>query len=154
MHDLQRYHPDFAIAVVDQVMEDIRIGMEVSNSATLAADKEENIFKFNQRRIASVKFLGELYMYRVVNAAVVFDILWSLISFGHRESTYRCRLPPAEGLPVPGRDSPIDSVSDFFRVRLACAILDTCGICFGKGSLRRKLDQYLVILQVSFHWPS
>ncbi|EJT53100.1 hypothetical protein A1Q1_00107 [Trichosporon asahii var. asahii CBS 2479] len=136
VHDLQRYHPDFAIAVVDQVMEDIRIGMEVSCLIAQPTDNQENIFKFNQRRIASIKFLGELYMYRVVNAAVIFDVLWSLLSFGHR-------------LPVPGRDSPIDSVSDFFRVRLASALLDTCGICFGKGSLRRKLDQYLVVLQVN-----
>jgi hypothetical protein len=30
VYDLQRYHPEFAIAVVDQVLEDIRIGMEVS----------------------------------------------------------------------------------------------------------------------------
>ena len=46
---------------------------------------QENIFKYNQRRIASVKYLGELYMYRVVNAPVIFDTLWSLISFGHRK---------------------------------------------------------------------
>lgn len=85
MHDLQRYHPDFAIAVVDQVMEDIRIGMEVSCFRLYLTDSQENIFKFNQRRIASIKFLGELYMYRVVNAAVIFDVLWSLLSFGHRE---------------------------------------------------------------------
>jgi hypothetical protein len=50
---------------------------------------------------------------------------------------------------VPGRDSPIDSVQDFFRVRLACVILDTCGTCFAKGSLRRRMDHYLVVLQVS-----
>lgn len=30
VYDLQRYHPDFGLAVIDQVMEDIRIGMEVS----------------------------------------------------------------------------------------------------------------------------
>jgi regulator of nonsense transcripts 2 len=29
VYDLQRYHPEFAIAVVDQILEDIRIGMEV-----------------------------------------------------------------------------------------------------------------------------
>lgn len=28
-YDLQRYHPDFAIAVIDQVLEDIRRGLEV-----------------------------------------------------------------------------------------------------------------------------
>ena len=28
-YDLQRYHPDFVIAVVDQVIEDVRRGLEV-----------------------------------------------------------------------------------------------------------------------------
>lgn len=32
-----------------------------------------------------MKFFGELYMYRVVSTPVVFDTLWSLITFGHRE---------------------------------------------------------------------
>ncbi|KAK8844121.1 hypothetical protein IAR55_006915 [Kwoniella newhampshirensis] len=125
VYDLQRYRPEFAIAVVDQVMEDIRIGAE------------ENIFKFNQRRISTMKYLGELYMYRVMNASVVFEVLWSLITFGH-----------AEPMPFPGRDSPIDAVDDLFRVRLACTLLDTCGACFDKGSQARKLDHFLVVLQL------
>lgn len=29
VYDLQRYHPDFGVAVLDQTMENIRIGMEV-----------------------------------------------------------------------------------------------------------------------------
>ncbi|ADV23037.1 hypothetical protein I315_04869 [Cryptococcus gattii Ru294] len=123
--DLQRWHPEFGIAVVDQVLENIRI------------DLEENIFKFNQRRIATMKYVGELYMYRVINASVIFEILWSLLSFGH-----------VEPMPFPGRESPIDAVDDFFRVRLACTLLDTCGICFPKGSQGRKLEQYLVMLQL------
>lgn len=32
VYDLQRYHIDFGIAVVDQVLEDVRIGMEVSHN--------------------------------------------------------------------------------------------------------------------------
>lgn len=31
VYDLQRYHPEFSVSVVDQVMEDIRAGMEVSS---------------------------------------------------------------------------------------------------------------------------
>ncbi|OXM78214.1 hypothetical protein C364_04151 [Cryptococcus neoformans Bt63] len=123
--DLQRWHPEFGIAVVDQVLENIRI------------DMEENIFKFNQRRIATMKYVGELYMYRVINASVIFEILWSLLSFGH-----------VEPMPFPGRESPIDAVDDFFRVRLACTLLDTCGVCFPKGSQGRKLEQYLIMLQL------
>ncbi|WWC72867.1 uncharacterized protein I206_106831 [Kwoniella pini CBS 10737] len=125
VYDLQRYHPAFYVSVVDQVMEDIRIGME------------ENIFKHNQRRTATIRYLGELYMYRVVGASVIFETLWSLLSFGH-----------ADPFPIPGRESPIDAVDDFFRVRLACTLLDTCGACFDKGSQARKLDHYLVMLQL------
>ena len=29
VYDLQRYHPEFSVIIVDQVMEDIRVGMEV-----------------------------------------------------------------------------------------------------------------------------
>lgn len=97
VHDLQRYHPEFSVSVVDQVMEDIRIGMEVGHISSSASSHiksnkgligQENIFKHNQRRIATVRYLGELYMYRVVNANVIFETLWSLISFGHGESGY------------------------------------------------------------------
>ncbi|ODN80903.1 hypothetical protein L202_03029 [Cryptococcus amylolentus CBS 6039] len=123
--DLQKWHPEFGISVVDEVLENIRI------------DLEENIFKFNQRRIATMKYLGELYMYRVISSSVVFDVLWSLLSFGHADPT-----------PYPGRESPVDAVDDFFRVRLACTLLDTCGVCFEKGSQGRKLEQYLVMLQL------
>jgi len=28
-YDLQRYHPDFSISVIDQVLEDVRRGLEV-----------------------------------------------------------------------------------------------------------------------------
>jgi len=31
VYDLQRYHIDFGIAVIDQVLEDIRMGMEVGH---------------------------------------------------------------------------------------------------------------------------
>jgi regulator of nonsense transcripts 2 len=87
VYDLQRYHPDFGVTVLDQTMENIRIGMEVSDCFRIyeCANVQENIFKFNQRRLACVKYLGELYMYRAVSAAVIFDTLWSLISFGHRK---------------------------------------------------------------------
>ena len=43
-----------------------------------------NSFKYNQQRVATVKYLGELYNYRVIESKVIFDVLWSLITFGHR----------------------------------------------------------------------
>ncbi|KAJ9123167.1 hypothetical protein QFC22_001360 [Naganishia vaughanmartiniae] len=124
VYDLQKYHPDFSLGVLDQILEDIRAGME------------DNIFKHNQRRISTMKFFGELYMYRVVSTPVVFDTLWSLITFGH-----------PEGLPLPGRSSMIDAADDYFRIRLVCTLLDTCGACFDRGSNKKKLDQFLIVFQ-------
>jgi regulator of nonsense transcripts 2 len=33
-----------------------------------------------------VKYLGELYVHHVVDSRVIFDTLWSLVTFGHRAS--------------------------------------------------------------------
>jgi hypothetical protein len=71
-YDLQRYHPAFSIAVVDQVLEDIRRGLE------------QNLYSTNQRRVATVKYLGELYIYRLFSSGIIFDTLWSMVTFGHR----------------------------------------------------------------------
>ena len=73
-YDLQRYHPAFAIAVVDQVLEDIQRGLE------------QNVYSINQRRVATAKYLGELYIYRLIGSGIIFDTLWTLVTFGHRES--------------------------------------------------------------------
>ena len=51
-------------------MEDIRLGLEANESAN------------QQRRIAGMRFLGELYAYRVVDSALVFDTLHLLLFFG------------------------------------------------------------------------
>lgn len=68
---LYRYHQDFVITVVDNVVEQITIGLE------------QNDFKFNQRRIAEVKYLGELYNYKMVDSPVIFDTLYRIVTFGH-----------------------------------------------------------------------
>ncbi|KAG8946880.1 hypothetical protein FRC04_011307 [Tulasnella sp. 424] len=124
-YDLQRYHATFSIGVVDQVLEDIRRGMEL------------NIYKNNQRRVATMKLLGELYIYRMISSAIVFDTLWSLVTFAH-----------PNGRPLPGQVCPIDAPDDFFRIRLVCVLLGSCGMCFDKGSLKKKLDAFLTFFQL------
>lgn len=123
-YDLQRYHPDFAIAVIDQVLEDVRRGLE------------QNVYSTNQRRVATLKYLGELYIYRLIGSSLVFDTLWSLVTFGH-----------PEGHPLPRYPCPVDMPDDFFRVRLVCVLLDTCGMCFDRGSQKKKLDNFLTFFQ-------
>ncbi|KAF8483178.1 ARM repeat-containing protein [Gautieria morchelliformis] len=124
-YDLQRYHPAFAVAVVDQVLEDIRRGLE------------QNVYKTNQRRIATMKYLGELYIYRLIGSSIIFDTLWSMVTFGH-----------PEGRPLPGQPCPIDAPDDFFRIRLVCTLLDTCGMCFDRGTQKKKLDNFLTFFQL------
>ncbi|NP_001089661.1 UPF2, regulator of nonsense mediated mRNA decay S homeolog isoform X1 [Xenopus laevis] len=119
------YQEDVGIHVVDGVLEDIRLGMEVNQP------------KFNQRRISSVKFLGELYNYRMVESAVIFRTLYSFIFFGVNSD---------------GSPSPLDPPEHLFRLRLVCTILDTCGQYFDRGSSKRKLDCFLVYFQRYFWW--
>jgi regulator of nonsense transcripts 2 len=68
---LYRYHQDFVTSVIDNVLETIVLGLE------------QNDFKFNQRRIAEVKYLGELYNYRMVDHPVIFDTMYRIMTFGH-----------------------------------------------------------------------
>lgn len=102
-YDLQRYHPAFAVHVVDQVLEDIRRGLE------------QNLFKFNQHRVASVKYLGELYIYRLVGSNVIFDTLWALVTFGHRESVL---VPISLILRLVTQFSPSQRMDVLYRIRL------------------------------------
>ncbi len=70
---LYRYHQDFVIMVIDNLLENITLGLE------------QNDFKFNQRRLAEVKYLGELYNYKMVDSPLIFDTLYRMVTFGHRK---------------------------------------------------------------------
>ena len=54
----------------------------------------------------------------------------------------------AEGRPMPGQPCPLDMPDDFFRIRLVCVLLDTCGMCFDRGTQQKKLDSFLTFFQV------
>lgn len=120
---LYRYHANFVIGVIDHVIESVSFGLE------------QNDFKFNQRRIAEVKFLGELYNYRMLEHPVIFELMYKIMTFGHG------------GPPVPGRVNPFDLPDDFFRIRLISTILETCGMFFNKGAAGKKLDFFLSFFQ-------
>jgi regulator of nonsense transcripts 2 len=118
------YHQDFAISVIDDMLESITFGLEL------------NDFKFNQRRIAEVKYLGELYIYRMVDSPVIFDTLYKILGFGYEG-----------GYPRPGVINPLDLPDDYFRIRLVCNLLETCGPFYDKGAAKKKLDFFMTYLQ-------
>ncbi|PYH48795.1 nonsense-mediated mRNA decay 2 protein [Aspergillus saccharolyticus JOP 1030-1] len=121
---LYRYHQEFVIGIVDNVLEHITLGLEL------------NDFKFNQKRVAEVKYLGELYNYKMIDSPVIFDTLYRIVTFGHEGGT-----------PMAGRINQLDQPDDFFRIRLVCTLLDTCGHCFDRGSAKKKLDFFLSFFQ-------
>lgn len=47
-----------------------------------------------------------------------------------------------------GSPSAIDPYDSYFRVRLVCGLLDTCGEYFDFGSAKKKLDNFFVFFQV------
>ncbi|KAH9494812.1 Regulator of nonsense transcripts upf2 [Bulinus truncatus] len=119
------FHEHVAIQVVDGVLEDIRLGMEINHP------------KYNQRRVSCVKYLGELYNYRMVESSVIFKVLYSLITFGVSLDEKVV--------------NPLDPPEQLFRIRLVCVLLETCGQFFDKGSSKKKLDCYLVYFQ-RYYW--
>ncbi|KAL5000944.1 armadillo-type protein [Aspergillus recurvatus] len=121
---LYRYHQGFVIEIVDNILEYITLGLE------------QNDFKFNQKRIAEVKYLGELYNYKMIDSPVIFDTLYRIVTYGHEGGT-----------PMPGKINMLDLPDDFFRIRLVCQLLDTCGHCFDRGSAKKKLDFFLKFFQ-------
>ncbi|KAG2652513.1 hypothetical protein PVAP13_1NG357700 [Panicum virgatum] len=116
---LSRHHDDFAVAVVDEVLEEIRFGLEL------------NDYGMQQRRLAHMRFLGELYCYKLIDSSVVFETLYLIIVFGHG---------------TPEQDV-LDPPEDCFRIRLIIILLHTCGHYFSKGSSKRKLDKFLLHFQ-------
>ncbi|XP_048231473.1 regulator of nonsense transcripts UPF2 [Ricinus communis] len=116
---LSRYHDEFAVAVVDEVLEEIRLGLEL------------NDYGMQQRRIAHMRYLGELYNYELVDSSVIFETLYLILGFGHD---------------TPERDV-LDPPEDCFRIRMVITLLETCGHYFDRGSSKRKLDRFLIHFQ-------
>jgi regulator of nonsense transcripts 2 len=141
---IYRHHPEFVVRVIDNVNESVGFGLE------------QNDFKYNQKRIAEVKYLGELYNYRMLEHPVIFDTLYKIMTFGHGKfprplSAHWWRSDMiAGGVPIPGRYNPFDLHDDYFRIRLAATVLETCGMFFNRGAAGKKLDYFLSFLQVTF----
>ncbi|KAJ4812115.1 Regulator of nonsense transcripts 2 [Rhynchospora pubera] len=116
---LSRYHDDFAVAVVDEVLEEIRVGLEL------------NEFNMQQMRLAHMRFLGELYNFEQLDSSIVFETLYLILIFGHG---------------TPEQDV-LDPPEDCFRIRMVITLLRTCGHYFNRGSSKRKLDRFLLHFQ-------
>uniref|UniRef100_A0A336MDV6 CSON014173 protein n=1 Tax=Culicoides sonorensis TaxID=179676 RepID=A0A336MDV6_CULSO len=119
------YQEQIVTHVIDNVFEDIRAGLEIHSP------------KLAQRRIAMVTYLGEMFNYRLITAQHVVNTLYLIISFG---ITMNYETP-----------SDVDPPGSLFRLKLACTLLNTCGLYFTKTSHRKMLDYFIVFLQ-RYYW--
>ncbi|KAH9722581.1 Regulator of nonsense transcripts UPF2 [Citrus sinensis] len=110
---------EFLVLDPDQVLEEIRLGLEL------------NDYGMQQRRLAHMRFLGELYNYEHVDSSVIFDTLYLILVFGHGTAEQDVLDPP----------------EDCFRIRMVITLLETCGHYFDRGSSKRKLDRFLIHFQ-------
>ena len=95
--------------------------------------------RLNQRRFAQVRYLGELYNFKMTNSNVIFSTLYSLITFG---------VPPD---PLQ-QYSQLDPPENLIRLRIICVLLDTCGCFFDRGMSKKKLDIFLQYFLRYFFW--
>jgi regulator of nonsense transcripts 2 len=109
---LSSYQEKAMTRVIDAVFEDIRAGLETHSP------------KLAQRRISMAKYLGELYIYRLIDSSNVFNTLYSIITLG---VTFSHENP-----------SPVDPPESLFRLKLAVVLLDTCGSYFQSSSSKKK----------------
>ncbi|KAL1191567.1 Regulator of nonsense transcripts UPF2 [Cardamine amara subsp. amara] len=116
---LSCHHDEFSVAVVDEVLEEIRVGLEL------------NEYGAQQKRLAHMRFLGELYNYVHVDSSVIFETLYLTLLYGHDTSEQEVLDPP----------------EDCFRIRMVIILLETCGHYFARGSSKKRLDQFLIHFQ-------
>jgi regulator of nonsense transcripts 2 len=91
----------------------------------ILANLRLNDFRRNQHRTIVMRFFGELYSYKLITKETVFDLLYAIIYYANEN----------------------DSLTDSFRVRLACILLDTCGQYFTIAKHKPVLDRFMVHFQ-------
>jgi regulator of nonsense transcripts 2 len=119
-------YESLAVRLVDTVLEEVLWGLETNN------------FRMQQKRLAMVKLLGELYNYRQVDSNVIFETLYLIIEYGYPDPKMWGAFLELDA---------IDPPHDQFRLRVAATLLDTCGEYFNRGAARKKLDRFLAFFQ-------
>lgn len=147
---LQKHRPGFGIGIVDGLLESIRSGME------------KNDGRESQSRIAEIHLLGEMHKSGVVDEGIIYTTLYQIITLGHEGTDFN---QPKSKKPLgspslrhdveqldSGRSSTRiyatapDPPGDFFRVRLACILVEICGRIL-VSSNRRKLEVFWIFLE-------
>eukprot|EP00930_Biecheleria_cincta_P042854 TRINITY_DN29491_c0_g1_i1.p1 TRINITY_DN29491_c0_g1~~TRINITY_DN29491_c0_g1_i1.p1 ORF type:complete len:1230 (-),score=316.57 TRINITY_DN29491_c0_g1_i1:446-4135(-) len=166
---LAKYRDGFVIDVIDSLFENIQVTLE------------RNDFREMPLRVRQTKLLGELYNYRLIDSGLVFDSLYQFIGFGGPTAHMASHITTAhkileralairkggltsiseeageeeEGIQLPlvfaDPQHPLEAPWDFFRIKLVCVLLETCGHYFDRGASKQKLDRFLTFFARYVH---
>jgi hypothetical protein len=122
---LNKFH-QIGPVIVDNILENVRVGLEY------------NRYSQNQRRLTAIRYVGELYSFKLLDSQTLFDTFYLLLTFGHEVDEITGKLI-----------SKIDPPSDTFRVRLIVTLLETVGTILSSSSpiLKVRLDRFLLYFQ-------
>jgi len=137
---LSHYQPRTSTYIVDAIFEAIRESLDHNNPGTF------------QRDLSFLKFLGELYSYRLVDSQSIFDLLYILMSYGVDPNSSQTqeqdkKAPDANDSESDSDEGPTEfDFTMYFRVHAIAVLLGCCGEYFTKGSLRLRRDRFLLSL--------
>lgn len=158
------YLPNLVIRITDRLFEEVQRSLDVPY-------KREP-----QSQLGFVRLLGELYNFEVLSSAVIFDLLYHTINYGHNVPADSSTNPAGVPSNQPNQStsgvsntnehllrSPStmhstqyydprvfcekDLPNDLFRAQIVCEILNTCGSYYVIGRTKDKLIQFLTYFQ-------
>lgn len=150
MSSLQKHKPSLVVGITDALIESIMAGME------------RNDGRDSQRRLSEVFLLGEMLNCDAIDEKLVYNVLFLIITLGHDTSDLRGY--GFKKSPDPPRDPSLNTDStnprplngthggvpdppgDFFRIRLACVLVESCGKAL-IASNRRALEVFWTFLE-------
>ncbi|PVV05071.1 hypothetical protein BB560_000408 [Smittium megazygosporum] len=109
---LSRIYPWFGIIVVDLAVEKVKIELE------------NNKFEHNRRRVAIIRYIGELYLSTILDSTEIFDILYLLLNI-KKNTSLSTQLP--EDIFWNDPNHAPENPDDFFITHLVCDLLTICG---------------------------
>ncbi|KAI3632840.1 hypothetical protein MIR68_008915 [Amoeboaphelidium protococcarum] len=119
------------VQVIDNVLEEIRIGLE---------DFSE--FSYNQRRLSTISYFAELFNQKLVSKNVLLDTLDLLLQFGHQSvdlSLYYQSIEQDQG-----ENALIDGPKYYFRIRMVCALLSASAAILRTKAFQSVMSRFLV----------
>ncbi|KAI6216020.1 hypothetical protein M3Y94_00454100 [Aphelenchoides besseyi] len=124
--NLTDYQPWVGIYVVDDVLEFIRTALELNDNSLY------------QRLFSSVVYIGQLFNYTICGTAVIFKVMYQLISFN---------------INAAGNKVALDCALRTRRIRLAIELVRTVGEYFVEGRPKERMDCFLNYLFL-FHFDT